>query len=194
MNNSIASKIGAALVAGMLSAPSFADDGLSYTYLEAGYLDTEIDIGPEDVDGDGVGVAGSFAVNETFFLTASYGTQDFDFGVDVDQWSAGIGAHTSLTDNMDLVGTISYVDAEVDTPFGSVDDDGFGLGVGVRGRFTDNIELEAGINYVDLDDAGDDTSFAAGGRYYFTEAFAVGAGFEIGDDVTMWTVGVRMEF
>ena len=96
-----------------------------------------------------------------------------------------------LTPNMDLIGTLRYVDVELDTGFGSADDDGFGLGVGLRGRVTDNIELEAGINYVDLDDGGDDTSLAAGGRYYFTPAFAVGAGFEVGDDVTSWTVGVR---
>ena len=96
MNNSMTSMIGAVMVAGMLSAPAFAQDGngMSYTYLEAGYLDTEIDVGPNDIDGDGVGVGGSVAVNDTFFLTGSYGTQDFDFGIDVDQWSVGIGAHS----------------------------------------------------------------------------------------------------
>ena len=66
--------------------------------------------------------------------------------------------------------------------------------IGIRARVADNVELEGGINYVDLDAAGDDTSFGFGGRYYFTEAFALGAGVELGDDVTGWNVGVRYEF
>ena len=51
-----------------------------------------------------------------------------------------------------------------------------------------------GINYLDLDDAGDDTSLALGARYYVSNEFAVGAGFEIGDDVTTWNIGARLEF
>ena len=175
------------------TAPAIADDGMSYNYIEAAYIDTEIDDGL-DVDGDGIGVGGSVELGDFMFLTAGYSSQEFDFSVDLDQLSVGIGAHTPLTDNVDLVGSLRYIDAEVDTPFGDVDDDGYGAGLGIRARVTDVVELEGGINYIDLDDGGDDTSVAFGGRYYFTENFAVGAGVEFGDDVTSWSAGVRFEF
>ncbi len=181
-----------ALGAGM-AAPALADDGMSYNYIEAAYVDTEIDDGL-DVDGDGLLLNGSVELGENFFLTAGYGTQEFDFSVDLDQWAVGIGGHAPITDKLDFVASLSYIDAEVDTPFGDIEDDGYGAGVGLRGKVTDNIELEGGVNYVDLDDGGDDTSFAFGGRYYFTENFALGAGVEFGDDVTSWQAGVRVEF
>ena len=125
-------KLGLVALAASVSLPAWADDGMSYTFVEAAYVDTEIDGSGFDVDGDGIALDGSFELNESVFLTASYSTQDFDFGIDLDQWSAGIGGHMPLADNIELVGTLRYVDAETDTRFGDVDDDGFGIGVGVR--------------------------------------------------------------
>ena len=174
--------------------PALADNGMSYSYVEAAYIDTEIEVGSTDVDGDGIGLTGSAALNDTVFLTASYGTQDFDFGIDLDQWSVGVGAHTPLSDSVDLVGSISYVDAEVDTSFGSADDDGYLLTAGVRAQVAPNVELEGGISFIDLDESGDETALVFGGRYYFTEQFAVGAGVSIADDTTGWNIGARLEF
>lgn len=176
-----------------LAVPVFAADEMSYTYLEGSYLDTEFDDGLA-VDGDGLGLKGSVEISSNVFLTASYADQDFDFGVDLTQWSVGIGAHTPLADNLDLVGQLAYIDAEVDTRFGSLDDSGYGLGVGLRSRLAEVFELEGGISYADLDDTGDDTSFNIGGRYYFTDGFAVGAGGSFGDDVTTWNANIRFEF
>ncbi len=177
-----------------VSAPVLADDDMSYNYIEGAYIDTELEVGSTDVDGDGFGLVGSVELGENFFLTAGYGSQEFDDNVDLDQWSFGIGAHTPIADNVDLVGRVSYIDAEVDSRFGSADDDGYGIGIGLCGRITEQIELEGGINYADLDDSGDDTSFAFGGRYYFTEQFAVGAGVDIGDDVSSVFAAARFEF
>ncbi len=187
-------KLGAITLAAGLTVNAVADDGMSYSFIEAAYIDTEIDDGPIDVDGDGFGLKGSLELGEIAFVTASYGTQDFDLSVDLDQWSVGVGGHLPIAENIDLVGTLSYIDAEIDTPFGDADDDGYGAGVGIRARLAEQFEVEGGINYVDLDDSGDDTSFALGGRYYISPEFAVGAGFQIGDDVTAWNIGVRVEF
>ena len=186
-------KIGLVALAVSVSAPVLADDGMSYNFIEGSYIDTEIDDGL-DVDGDGFGLSGSVELGSNYFLTASYSTQDFDFGIDLDQKSIGFGGYMPLSDSIDLVGSLSYVDAEIDSRFGGADDDGFGLGVGLRAQVAPNVELEGGINYVDLDDSGDDTSLALGGRYYFTEAFALGAGVSFGDDVTSWNLGARFEF
>ena len=64
----------------------------------------------------------------------------------------------------------------------------------MRSKLNDVFELEGGVSYVDLDDAGDDTTFNLGARYYLTESFAFGAGVGIGDDVTTWNLGLRLEF
>ena len=176
-----------------ISTPVLAED-MSYTYIQGAYIDTEIDERNFEVDGDGVAFSSSAALGDTFFLQADYATQEFDFGIDLDQWAVGLGAHLPIASNVDLVGSLNYVRAEVDTNIGDLDDDGYGVAVGLRSRLTDYFELEGGMNYVDLNDTGDGTSFNVGGRYYFTPAFALGVGYQVGDDVNTWTAGFRYEF
>ncbi|MEZ5557529.1 MAG: outer membrane beta-barrel protein [Pseudomonadales bacterium] len=182
----------ALLAAGLASAGAAYADDMSYTYVEGGYLMTDID--NVNVDGDGLGIAASAALNEMFFVFGDYATQEFDNNIDYDQFQLGLGGHWPITEVLDVVGTVSYVDAELDAGPANADDSGFGLGLGLRGRLTDVVELEGGINYYDLDDAGDDTQFNVGGRYYFTPAFAVGAGVQMGDDFTTWKISARYEF
>lgn len=181
------------MLAAALSAPVYAE-GMSYTYIEGAYTDTEIDGSGVDVDGDGLSVSGAFELTDNLFLTAGYGNQDFDQGVDLDQWFAGIGGHLPLTDTVDVVGTLAYVDAELDTGFGDADDEGYSAGLGLRARVLDNLEVEGGVTYIDLGDDLDDTALNLGGRYYFTDTFALGAGYSRGDDVDSWNVSVRLEF
>lgn len=180
------------LIAGLALLPITAQADFSYNHLELGYIDTELDTSGFDVDGDGYGVNVSMALNDQIHLVAGYASQDFDFGVDVDQWQAGAGYHYSFNPNVDFVATVTYLDVTIDTPFRDVDDDGFGLGAGVRGRLGEQFEVEAGLDYVDLGDS--DTAVRVGGRYYFNEQFAVGAGVSHSDDATTWRVGVRIQF
>ena len=174
----------------LTSPVALAESDINYTYLEAAYVDTEID----DIDGDGFALEGSFAISDSVFVIAGYGNLDLDFGADADQWSAGIGAHTSLSDRTDLVGSVRYVDAEVDTFFGSFSDDGYGLNVGLRSHVTDVVELEGGINYIDLDASGDETTLEIAGHYFFAPEFSVGLGVEMGSDLTAWHLGARVKF
>ncbi len=167
-------------------------EGLDYTYVEAGFVTADFDTGGFDVDGDGFGINGSFAINEDYFLFAEYSSLGFDFSVDLNQLAVGGGGHFELTPMIDFVGKIAYLDAEVDSGFGSASEDGFGIGVGLRGKFEDTFEWEAGLNYADLGDS--DTSLELAGRYYFTETVAGGVGLSVDDDVTAYSLGVRMEF
>jgi len=178
----------------MASGATAVASEMSYSYIEAAYIDTEIDNRNIDVDGDGVALGGSFAISDTFFLTAGYTTQGFDRGVDVDQWTFGVGGHLPLTDSVDFVGSLNYVDVDVDTRFGGADDDGIGATVGIRAKVAPMVELEGSISYVDFDDSGDSTSFGVTGRYYLTDMFALSAGVSVGDDVTGWQLGARYEF
>jgi len=169
------------------------DEAMTYTYIEGAYAHTDTDDGL-DIDGDGLDVAGSFALTDTLFLTGGYTSRDFDFGIDLDRYEAGLGGHLPLAPNLDVVGTVSYLHSEEDFAFGDADDDGIGLALGLRGRLTDALELQGGLSYADLDDFTDDLALNIGGRYYMTPQLALGAGFEAGDDVSTWTVGLRYEF
>lgn len=181
------------LLSAAIAAPALAD-GMSYSFVEAAFVNTEIDNGSVDVDGDGFAIGGSFEINDAVFIIASFSTQDFDFGIDLNQFSVGFGGRYPINETVDVFGTLSYVDAELDTNFGDADDNGYSIGAGLRGRVGESVELQGGITFLDLDDSGSDTAFAFGGRYYVTEQFAVGAGIELGDDVTSWDIGARIEF
>lgn len=167
-------------------------DGFDYTFVEAGVLNSEVDAGPFDVDGDGFGVSGSFALQDNLHVVAGYSDQDYDFGIDGSLLNVGIGFNTGISQDLDFVADFSYIDAEVASGLGSVDEDGYGIGAGIRARTSDKVELEAGLTYVDLDDS--DTSLNLGGRYYFSDTFALGGALADNDGGLSWSIGVRAEF
>ena len=118
-----------------------ASDDISYNYVQIGYIDAEIDSGPS---GDGFGFDGSFELAENYHLFAGYGDLTFsESGIDVDltSWTVGAGYDRNLTDARSLYFRVGYVDAEVDTPFGSASDDGFSAGLGIRGMVVERLEL-----------------------------------------------------
>lgn len=79
------------LALGLLAALPFAAsaaDGLSYNYVEGGYVNTDAKGG----DADGWGVKGSVAVHPNFHIFGDYSKQETDtFKNDVDQWRIGAG-------------------------------------------------------------------------------------------------------
>lgn len=182
-----------------LPIAGYAED-ISYSYAEAGYIATDIDDFDETFDG--FVLRGSFEVVENFFLFASYADQSgdvdvFDFGdvnVDATNWALGGGYAYPLSDTMDLVGRIAYVEAELEAGGESVDDDGYLLSAGVRAMPMEQLELEGNISYVDLSDAGDDTSFEIAARYYFLPQFAVGVEAGFADDSTAYGISARWDF
>ena len=178
----------------LVLSPVFAmADGHDYTFVEAGFVSADFDAAGVDVDGDGFGINGSFAINDDYHLFAEYSSLGFDFGIDLNRLAVGGGVHFDLSPTIDIVGTVAYLDYEVDTGlFGSVSEDGYGIGVGVRGALESNFEWEAGIDYADV--GGSDTTFRLDGRYYFTDTFAAGVGAALDDDVNIYSIGFRLEF
>lgn len=182
------------VIAALLSlSAAAAAEGLDYSYVQGSYSRVEFD--DIDVDGDGFGIAGSFGINDRFAAFAGFDTAELDFDVETSSLEIGGLFHAPLSDRVDFVSSLSYVSAEIDVPgFGSVDDDGFGVGVGLRGMASPQLELNGGVSYVDLDDSGDDTTFNAGFRYHFTEAFSAGLGGSWGDDASAYGVSGRISF
>ncbi len=193
----------ALLASALLMTTAFAAEGPRYTYVEAGYVSLDLDNGSSfggDLDGDGFAIGGSLAVTDMFHIFTDYSDVDLDsnnsgFSADYSQFAIGGGINYPMSDTVDVVGQLAYLDVEVDVDsFGSADESGYGLYGGARAMIQPAWEVNGGISYSDLGDGIDGTSFSLGTLYSFTEMFAVGAGFSVGDDVTSWTAGVRLYF
>ena len=186
------SRIFAALAVGLLMVTSAVARDLSYDFVRLDIVNTEIDTGPADVDGDGFELFGSVAVGEQFYLFAGYQDIGFDFDIDGTQIELGGGFRHGISRKTDFVATLSYVDLELDSPAGSADEDGLGLSAGVRHLLNDNFEVSGRVNYVDLTDS--DTSLEFRGEYFLYDNWVIGAGLEFGDDTTTWLIGGRFNF
>jgi hypothetical protein len=170
-------------------------EGPSYSFVEAGYIVTDIDDFDEEFDGFGIG--GSFEFVENWFLYASYLDQTAEISnVDIDAtgFDVGFGYAFPLTDTMDLYGKLGYTEVEIEVFDESVDDDGYALSLGLRARVIEQLELEGAVNYVDLSDSGDDTSLGLAARWYFMPQFALGIEGAFGDDANSYGVSARWEF
>lgn len=184
-----------AVTAALLPWTSQAE-GLSYSYLDAAYVNTDIDRFDEEVDG--FALRGSFEIADQLFVFANYadqGTTVLGTDIDLRSYGFGLGYAWPLADALDLYGKVGYVNAEIDVPgFGDADDDGYSLAVGLRGRVAGQLELEGSLDYVDLSDSGDDTALGLGARWFFTEQFAVGIEGSFADDANTYGLGVRWNF
>ena len=129
---------------GLLAALPFAAsaaDGLSYNYVEGGYVNTDAQGG----DADGWAVKGSAAVHPNFHIFGEYNAQETDKGnVDVDQWRLGVGYNQDITRNTDLLARVAY--QKFDRDYG-LDFDGYSAEVGVRTAFHPNFEGYALAGY-----------------------------------------------
>jgi hypothetical protein len=175
----------------LAAAPIAAQaEDMSYSYIDLGYAETNLDGGPT---GDGFGARGSIGFAENFFAFADYLSQDFG-PIDIDIYSVGLGGHMGLADSVDLVGRVGYLKADASAGGFSGDEDGYMASAGVRARPAQQFELEGNVIYRDLGGGADDTAVAVGARYFFTDMFAIGAEYEMSDDADTWFAGIRLSF
>jgi hypothetical protein len=189
-------KIASVLAASAAFVPFLAQaDGLSYSYVDVAYVNTDLDETSEDVDG--LALRGSLEITEQVFLFAGYSDQSGSIGgrdLDFETYSLGVGYAWPIAPRMDLYGKIGYTEADADFRGFGGDDDGYLLAFGLRSRVQEQLELEGSLNYVDLSDSGDDTSLGLSARWYFTEQFAAGVEGAFGDDANTYGIGVRWHF
>jgi len=168
--------------------------GLSYDYAELTWVNAETDLDGGDLDGDGFALNGSYEFAPNFHVFGGFASLDLDGPFDTTAFEIGAGYHQPIANGTDFVGRLSYIDGEVDTPFGDADDSGFGLSAGFRHIFTPEIQAAAFLNHADLDDSGSETSVEVFGEYFFTPEFTAGLSLEFGDDATVWSIGGRWYF
>ena len=176
-------------------------DGFNYNFLQVNY--GTVDFALSSIDCDGFGLNGSFGVTENLDIVASYHTADyFEYVTDATEWRVGLGGHSSLSDHVDIVARVEYVNTDIDhligqAPPGSVDnfaDSGFGLTVGARAKILSRFEVNGGVSYVDLSDQGNEFGFGAGMLFNWTKSISVGAFASWADDEFSYTASARWYF
>jgi len=182
--------LGAVLALG-LGTQAFAADGFSYNLLEGGYVRGEVD--DFDIDGEGFSLGGSVELGQNLFGFASVNDINYDGPISSNLFNAGLGFHWALGPDLDLVSGVSWERVEAKVSGISASDDGIGLNVGLRGRI-ERLELTGNVKYSDFGHDNHDFTVGASGRYYFTDAFAVGPDISHNDDGTMWGISFRYDF
>jgi len=178
-----------------ISTSAMAD--LSYSYVDGSWQRIEIDdvfVTGADVDGNILGIAGSFEVAEDWFARVAVSQADLDFGFDTDQLRLGIGYKRPISNNSDVFAAVDYVRVDASSSFGSGDDDGLGWTVGVRAMLTDTFELNGALGRIYLGDSSNNTVVSAGGLYNFTDEFAVGFSLAREPDVVRYGIVGRYYF
>jgi hypothetical protein len=185
-------KFARAVIGGLVLAvaplAAMAED-MSYSYVEADYVDIDIDDAPS---GDGFALRGSVGFLDNLFAFADYTDGSVDV-VDIEQIAVGIGGHYPLGESLDAVGRIGYTEFDLSAGPFSASDDGYLLSLGLRGQMA-QFEAEGNVIYTDLSDGGDETAFEVVGRWNFTDMFSAGLGFRSGDDIDTFFAGVRLSW
>ncbi len=168
--------------------------GLSYNYFQGSYGSVDLDDSSFSADGDGLGISGSMVINENFHVTGEYQTADMDFGVDLSLLEVNLGYHATVSENLDFVAQVGYLDLEVDAAgFVSADDDAFLIGGGVRAAFNENTEIYGGLDYVDFDQGDGEMRANAGFLIGLTDKLDIGLKASFWDDVTIYQVNLRFD-
>ena len=130
-------KLSFLLLAVLAAAPfaASAADGISYNYVQGGYVATNPNHG---TNADGWGLDGSVAIHDNFHLFGGWQNQEFDHSnVDWDQYRFGIGYNRTIAPKVDLVARAAYEKFDAGN-FG--DADGYSTEVGVRGAANEMFE------------------------------------------------------
>jgi hypothetical protein len=196
-------------LAAALPVSAQAADGLSFTYVEADYLNTDV----VDTDLNGFGLKGNVAFHENWYATASYSQTskgDVDLGyaypadLDFEQSTLGVGFHTAIANNVHFLAELAWVRYEFQTDVPQLGSatagyEGGRATAGIRAMLGDRFELEGKAHYADLDEI--DGSFGAevNGMFHINNTWGVGAGYarqdlDSGNDADQWHVGVRASF
>ncbi|UNK48149.1 outer membrane beta-barrel protein [Lysobacter sp. S4-A87] len=184
-----------------------AAEGVSYTYVEAGYAATSAD--NSSLDSDGWAINGSAAIAPNFHIFGGYSgqkTDDFNTvlgrvdGIDVDQWNVGIGYNHELNSQVDLLTRVGYQKAETDgysvggLNFGGNDADGWNVEAGVRAALTPNIEGYALAGYEDYERVDGEFYGRLGAQVKFNQTWGVNGEVKFVDGYTSYFVGPRISF
>lgn len=183
------------LIAALPFAASAAD-GISYNYVEGGYVATDTD----GLDADGWGIAGSGAIAPNFHVFGGYSGQKTDSfnigptrfsGVNIDQMRLGVGYNHEISPNLDLLTRVAYerFEDEFDNSL-----NGYSVEVGVRGAMTSNFEGYALAGYEDGSDYRGEFYGRLGAQVKFNPMWGLSGDVKFVDGDTQFFIGPRITF
>lgn len=197
----------ASLLAALPCAASAADMP-SYTFVEAGW--TQLQIDDDFLDkGDGGYIRGSFAIASTAYVFGSYAEagktwrgNGLTAELTVDEREIGIGYRMDMTDRLDFTADIAYVrlGVESDLRIGAVREtarDHVNLWrgtAGLRGKPSPKTEAWLKAGYADGSDLDDNFFGVLGGQIDLTRTWGLVGEVEKYSDTTQFQVGVRASF
>ncbi len=159
---------------------------LDYNYAELRFVDVDSN------GGDGIRINGSYDLGNHWLVVGGVTALDFNGNVDTTNIELGAGYVWDYSNDFDLLSTLRFVRAEIDTPGGSADDSGLAFSAGARGLLTPEFEIRGSVNHVSLDNS--DTYLELAGDYIFTQQFAAGLSVEFAGDTDVITLGARWFF
>jgi Ax21 family sulfation-dependent quorum factor len=174
-----------------------AAEGVSYNYVEGGYIKSDIS-GP---DADGWALKGSVSIHPNFHVFADYSSQEVDdVNVDFDQWRLGVGYNHELSQRVDLLTRVAYEKYKTDSftvgdvRVPSFSDDGYSVEVGVNSALTDRLNGYALAGYEDGDNYDGEFYGRLGAQVKFTPNWSASADVKLVDGDTQWFVGPRFSW
>jgi hypothetical protein len=199
--------IAASACLAMLSQGAVAAKGFNYTYVDGGYRGIYAD----SLDASGFSTNLSFGATDHIMVLAGYSHlwQDEAEGfssvdVDIDEFKIGGGGHYSITDRIDLVGSLVYVNeqssGEAKYPGESTKSrvkgtkEGYELGFSGRIQATKELELTPLVVYHDVG-SDSDTGLGLNAIYNFHKKWSVrgNATYFSDDSATNLFLGVRFD-
>ena len=178
----------------LVSAHAIAAD-FNYTWAQLTYDDVDNNFsGLADIDADGFSFSGAFEVTPAIYVKARYSTWDADFGIDLDYWEFGVGFHTPIQNQTDLVVEAGIGEVELSSSLASVDVDTWSVSAGVRHQIGNEVELGATIGIVDYDDDDTETFFGLNALYNFQKNLAGVFEYRTDDNVDVLSLGLRLYF
>lgn len=198
-----------------------AQSTVSYTNIDLTYVGADIDVGSgvDDVDADGVKLAGSLNLQKYIHILGSYERLSpddivIDDGVnpptviptdDLDSYSIGFGFHTpvmgraerqyrsGLIDRYSLFFDAQYLGIDSGSTGGS-DPNGYSLDVGFRAVNFTRLETLLAVGYEKFEES--DGELTLEGRIFFRvfEKLQIQAGLDWNDNTSRWFIGLRYNF
>ncbi|WP_421132896.1 outer membrane beta-barrel protein [Alteromonas sp. A079] len=176
------------LLAVLTATSSFSvlADSPNWRYVEGGYTKIDFD-NNESFEPDGLTVNSKYLLNNNWFLNGEYSffeEGNFDF----DMLTVGAGYRLPVNATTD-----AYFGANLERVDGDVEDDtGYSINAGLRSMITDQVELAGEVGYYDIDEG--EATIKVGANYYITPQWAVGASYEMIDDLDIMQVTARYAF
>ena len=161
-------------------------DGPDWQYVEGGY--TQLDFDDNDsFDPDGVVISGTYLTTPNVYVTGDYRmTEEGRFDLDMLTLGAGYRLPINATTDAYFGANFERLDTSGD------DENGYSINAGIRSMLTRQFELSGELGYYDVVDGEATVKVAA--NYYFNTDWAVGASYEMIDDLNIMSLTARYSF